>query len=89
MKLVLYKADWCENCTVMDDLLNTVLKDFKGVKYEQRDIEQPENVQHLLDHGVRNIPTLVVLNPRNEMVDKVVGVMEEFQIRNLLNDCVS
>jgi len=91
MKLYLYVAEWCEKCKDMEVNIASAFKleSHVKLKVDTKNIEDPANVQLLLDHGIRVIPTLVVVNKNNEMVDKVAGVMEVPQIRNLLNDCVS
>lgn len=86
-KLYLFTAGWCAVCGDMRERLLKITPEYK-VEVIDKDIEDADNVQLLNDYGVRSIPTLIVANPDDSMISRVVGLMEEFQIRNLLDDCV-
>jgi thioredoxin-like negative regulator of GroEL len=80
MKKILYfSAAWCGPCKnfkpIMESLSNEMTVQF---------IDVDANPQLVAEYGIRNVPTIVVVN-NGQAVGKQAGVLTESQVRNLWN----
>lgn len=68
--LLKFEADWCGPCQQIKPMVNDVL-DTAGDDVELRtiDVDDPANLELVTNHGVRAIPTLVLLE--NDEVKRV------------------
>lgn len=80
MKKILYfSATWCQPCKnfkpIMESLSNEMVVQF---------IDIDSNPQLVAEYGIRNVPTIVVVN-NGQVSSKQAGVLTESQVRNLWN----
>ena len=80
MKKILYfSATWCQPYKnfkpIMESLSNEMAVQF---------IDIDSNPQLVAEYGIRNVPTIVVVN-NGQAVGKQAGVLTESQVRNLWN----
>ena len=78
MKKILYfSAAWCGPCKnfkpIMESLSNEMAIQF---------VDIDSNPQLVAEYGIRNIPTIVVVN-NGQVSSKQAGVLTESQVRNL------
>ena len=78
MKKILYfSSTWCGPCKnfkpIMESLSNEMAIQF---------VDIDSNPQLVAEYGIRNIPTIVVVN-NGQVSSKQAGVLTESQVRNL------
>ena len=78
MKKILYfSAAWCGPCKNFKPIMEQVSRE---IPVEFIDVDA--SPQLVAEYGVRNIPTLVVVN-NGQVSSKQAGVLTESQVRNL------
>lgn len=59
--LLKFEADWCGPCQQLKPIVNRYLADHPEVTLDTVDVDDPERTDLVVEHGVRAIPTLVLL----------------------------
>lgn len=67
MKLLKFEADWCQPCKLQTKIM-------AGLDYEAIDIDTKDGAALAVHHGVRSIPTIILLNEDGEALQTAVGV---------------
>tara|TARA_B110000305_G_scaffold85685_1_gene96486 strand:- start:99 stop:344 length:246 start_codon:yes stop_codon:yes gene_type:complete len=80
MKKILYfSAAWCGPCK----MLGPIMESLSGqINYEKIDVDSNQDLS--IKYGVRNIPTLVLVE-NGEAVRKLTGLQQKDQILNFYN----
>jgi len=80
MKEILYfSAAWCGPCKT----LGPVIESLSGqINYRKIDVDQNQDMS--IEYGVRNIPTLVLLE-NGQVKNRLVGMQSEANILNFYN----
>jgi thiol-disulfide isomerase/thioredoxin len=79
MKTVIkYGAAWCGPCKAYLPTFNRVAGEVSGVSFQSIDVDSGD--PRILEHGVRNVPTTVVIDG-NGNVRKQSGVMSVEQLK--------
>ena len=80
MKKILYfSAAWCGPCKI----LGPIMESLSGqINYEKIDVDNNQELS--IKYGVRNIPTLVLVE-NEEAVRKLTGLQQKDQILNFYN----
>ena len=80
MKKILYfSAAWCGPCK----MLGPIMESLSGqINYEKIDVDSNQELS--IKYGVRNIPTLVLVE-NGEAVRKLTGLQQKDQILNFYN----
>ena len=80
MKKILYfSAAWCGPCK----MLGPIMESLSGqINYEKIDVDSNQDLS--IKYGVRNIPTLVLVE-NEEAVRKLTGLQQKDQILNFYN----
>jgi thioredoxin 1 len=81
MKKILYfSAGWCGPCKT----LGPIMESLSGqINYEKVDVDSNQDLS--IKYGVRNIPTLILINENGETINKLVGLQPKEQILNFYN----
>ena len=80
MKTILYfTASWCGPCKTLGPIIESL---GNKINYEKIDVDS--NNELSIEHSVRNIPTLVLLENGIER-NRLVGLQTEQQILNFYN----
>lgn len=66
MKAVKLEASWCGPCKMLTQQL-----DQRGIKIEVNDIDEDSSLAR--QHGVRGVPTILILNDDGTEVERFVG----------------
>lgn len=59
--LLKFEADWCAPCQQIKPIVSDVLDGRQDVELKTIDVDDPANIELVTTHGVRAIPTLVLL----------------------------
>ena len=78
-KILKFSASWCGPCRV----LKKNLEGFTRVPVEEVDCE--ENLDMAQKYNVRNVPTLIYLNDKDEVIDRTVGLQTIDQINAIID----
>ena len=78
-KIIKLSTSWCNPCKV----LKKNLEGFTRVPVEEIDCE--ENPDMAQKYNVRNVPTLIYLNDKNEIIDRTVGLQTLDQINAIID----
>ena len=80
MKKILYfSAAWCGPCKMLGPIMESLAGE---INYEKIDVDNNQDLS--IQYGVRNIPTLVLVE-NGEVVSRLVGVQSKEQILNFYN----
>ena len=80
-KVIRFTADWCGPCKSM--AANLGQADINGVSIEVIDIDKNPDIA--MEYGIRNIPTLVMIDESNNVIKRKTGVMSPKQIREWIH----
>ena len=78
-KILFFSASWCGPCKNFKPVMEQVSRE---IPVEFIDVDA--SPQLVAEYGVRNVPTLVVVN-NGQVSSKQAGVLTESQVRNLWN----
>jgi len=80
MKKILYfSAAWCQPCRT----LGPIMESLSGqINYEKIDVDNNQDLS--IKYGVRNIPTLILVE-NGEAKDRIVGVASKERILDFYN----
>lgn len=77
MKLLHFKAAWCSPCKKLDDLLQNVVFPF-----EKTVIDIDEDIDTALKYNVRSVPTLILIDDKNNIVQTHLGMVTLQQLKD-------
>ena len=79
-KLLYFSAAWCGPCKT----LGPIVESLSGqINYDKIDVDT--NHEMSAKYGVRNIPTLILLDETGETKGRLVGLQTKDQILNFYN----
>jgi|TARA_R100001460_G_scaffold30904_1_gene60982 thioredoxin 1 len=79
-KLLYFSAAWCGPCKT----LGPIVESLSGqINYEKVDVDSNHDLS--AQYGVRNIPTLILLDENGETKGRLVGLQTKDQILNFYN----
>ena len=81
MKKILYfTAAWCGPCKT----LGPIMQSLSGqINYEKVDVDSSNDLS--IQYGVRNVPSLILVDETGEVKGRLVGVQTKDQILNFYN----
>lgn len=80
MKKILYfSAAWCGPCKMLGPIMESLAGQ---INYEKIDVDNNQDLS--IQYGVRNVPTLVLVE-NGEAVRRLVGVQQKEQILEFYN----
>ena len=78
-KILYFTAAWCGPC----QMLGPIMESLSGqINYEKIDVDNNQDLS--IQYGVRNVPTLVLVE-NGEAVGRLVGVQSKESILNFYN----
>lgn len=81
MKLVKYSATWCQPCKQLTAAINQI--DLQAIELVEHDVDLVDKSK-LQEHGVRAVPTLVLLDDVGVVLKKTSGAMTTKQLQEWL-----
>lgn len=81
MKKILYfSAPWCGPCKT----LGPIMESLQGqINYQKVNVDTDNKLS--VEYGIRNIPTLILLDENGNPLDKIVGLHSKESILNWYN----
>lgn len=79
-----FYADWCGPCKTQDPILEELEEDFPDVSFEKVNVDEEQDVAN--EYQVRSLPTLVIENDDNGIVERFVGVTQRDDIEKALQE---
>tara|TARA_B100000925_G_scaffold262433_1_gene219738 strand:+ start:314 stop:562 length:249 start_codon:yes stop_codon:yes gene_type:complete len=82
MKKILYfSAAWCGPCKTLGPIVDSLSGQ---INYEKIDVDTNHDLS--AQYGVRNIPTLILLDETGEVKGRLVGMQSKEQILSFYNN---
>lgn len=89
MKIIKFGAEWCSPCKAMKPIIERVFNDEKYSDIRFLNIDVDEDDEDLSGKfKVRNVPTIIVVNDKDEVLDKLVGTFNETKLRDFIGTWV-
>lgn len=89
IKVMKFSSTWCGPCKVLAPIFDKIsnMEDFKDIDFFAYDIENDENGVELVEqYQIRNIPTIVIANEDGYPIKKIIGLVGETEIINLIKE---
>ena len=81
MKKILYfSSTWCQPCKMLGPIMESVGNE---VNYQKIDVDSNQELS--MKYGIRNIPTLVLVDNKGNELNRSTGVMQKQQIIDFYN----
>ena len=81
MKKILYfSAAWCQPCKTLVPIIESLAGQ---INYQKIDVDNNQDLS--IQYGVRNIPTLILLDENGEVKGRKVGLQTKQDILNFYN----
>lgn len=75
MRVLKFSASWCQPCKQLSKTLEGM--DFP---YEVSEIDVDQNRDAAIEYGVRNVPTMILIDENNNQLKRVSGAMTQSQL---------
>jgi thioredoxin 1 len=77
-----FYADWCGPCKTQDPILEDMAEDWEDVEFEKINVDEDQDVAN--EYQVRSLPTLIVENDDDGVVERFVGVTQREDLESAL-----
>lgn len=75
MRVLKFSASWCQPCKQLSKTLEAM--DFP---YEVSEIDVDSNREAAIEYGIRNVPTMILIDENNNQLKRVSGSMTQSQL---------
>ena len=85
-KILKFSAVWCNPCHILKKTFEEVLnmEEFKNIEVIELDVDDVNNNELCFKHQVRSIPTLVMLDENDNVINKVMGAVPKNNLIDIL-----
>ena len=91
-KMILLYVNGCEPCEKFKNMFERVKKldKYKEITFETYDINDGKVGTKLVEkYQVHGIPTAILLDANNELIEKIIGSIEKEEFIELIDDCLN
>lgn len=68
-KITVVSANWCSSCQILKSNLTEA-----KIIYHMIDADTDQGMEYCTEHGIRGLPTTIIIDESGEVVRKVVGL---------------
>jgi thioredoxin 1 len=79
-KIIYFSAPWCGPCKVLGPTMEKLSSEFPITK-----INVDEDTNTSVKYGIRNVPTLVLVDQSGKELNRLIGNVSEQQIKQFYN----
>ena len=72
-KIIYFTAQWCSACKAMKPNFEKAMSNLPEVKYEYLDIESDRGSELSLIYKIKNLPTLIFLDEKGDIIGRESG----------------
>ena len=83
MKLLKFYAEWCGPCKMQSQIIKNA---GDKIKTPIEDVDIDNNIMMTVEHKVRSVPTLVLLDNEGNEVKRKVGLLKEAELLEFLGE---
>lgn len=86
-KVVKISASWCGPCKVLKPIFEKVKEELESEEliFESVDDQDEDKFEELSGKfGIRTVPTTLILNENDEIIDKIIGTSNEETYRDFI-----
>lgn len=85
-KILKFSSSWCFPCRILKQTFDDILKmeEFKNIEVIELDVDDPNNNELCFKHQVRSIPTLVMLDENDNVLNKIMGAVPKNNLIDIL-----
>ena len=80
-QVIRFTASWCSPCKMYTPIFEKVASETSGIKFETIDVDSGD--QRVIEYGVKNIPTTVILEG-DKVISKQTGLIKEDQLKQMI-----
>ena len=86
-KLLKFEANWCAPCKYMAPIVENVLSDnvYSDLRLICINIDDESSQEAIQQFGIRSIPTLILLDDNDQIINKLIGSANAEQIKEFLS----
>jgi thioredoxin 1 len=77
MQLLDFWADWCQPCKMMNPIIDEIEKDYPSLNVVR--INADEDAGMVQKYNITSIPTYILINDNDEIVNFVTGAMPKYR----------
>lgn len=90
-KIILLHVYGCEPCEEFKNVFEQVRKldKYNEISFESYGIEDDEGSKLLEKYQVHGIPTTILLDANDEVIEKIIGNIERDELIEIIDDCLN
>ena len=90
-KIILLHLNGCEPCDEFKKMFEQVsnLDKYNEISFESYDIEDDESSKLVEKYQVHGIPTTILLDANDEVIEKIIGNIEKDELIEIIDDCLN
>jgi thioredoxin 1 len=88
--VIRFGASWCGPCRVYSPIFHKVseMDEFNGIEFKTVDVDEEDGEELVEKYKVMGVPTTVVLDENDGVLEKQHGLMTESTLIDLLNKLI-
>lgn len=83
MKLLKFYAEWCQPCKMQSQIIKRA---GDKIKTTVEDVDIDNNLMMATEFKIRSVPTMVLVDDKENEIKRHVGVMNETQLLEFLGE---
>lgn len=85
-KILKFSANWCQPCHVLRKTFDEIseIDEFKDIEIVELDVDDVNNSELCFKHQIRSIPTLVMMDENDNVLNKIMGAIPKNNLIDIL-----